>query len=552
MEKLIRFKKELQGIELPVNFTFPFYYEPHPLALFAAQELQEYLENQTDFNHNFGIKDQDPKNPIGKMFGVLVVQDKKGELGYLAAFSGKLANSNEHTLFVPPVFDILKDYDFFRKVEKEIDAITAQLITLENSEEHLRLKNRVQQVEKVTKRYLQIVKSHIKRNKTQRTSLRSNATETEQNLLNEQSKKEQYFLKFKSKQLSENVQKAKAELQNFTFELDRLRTLRAEKSSTMQQEIFDQYVFYNAKKEKKSLNAIFAPTVEQKPPAGAGECSAPKLLHFAFAHDLKPVAMAEFWWGASPQSEIRKHKQYYPACKRKCEPILGHMLNATTLDPNPMIEPLEKRIEHVEVLYKDDQILILNKPEETLSVPGNGNYDSLFSYVQRNFESQDGHYIVHRLDMSTSGILIFAFTKSAHYNLQRQFLKRKVKKRYVALLEGKLMDQRGRIELPLTLDFNDRPRQMVCHETGKVAVTEWEQIEYRAETNQTLVYFYPLTGRTHQLRVHAAHPAGLNSPILGDDLYGTAGKRLHLHAESIQFQHPKSHEIIAIQKKIDF
>jgi tRNA pseudouridine32 synthase/23S rRNA pseudouridine746 synthase len=259
--------------------------------------------------------------------------------------------------------------------------------------------------------------------------------------------------------------------------------------------------------------------------------------------------MAEFWWGASPVSEVRKHKQFYPACKGKCEPILNHMLIGLNVDDNPMlINPAENK--DLPIVYEDDSIIIVNKPAEFLSVPGKNISDSVYTRIKAKYPEATGPLIVHRLDMSTSGILILAKTLEAYHHLQKQFLKRQVKKRYVALLNGVIEEKNGTIELPLRVDLDDRPRQIVCFEHGKHAKTEFEVIEINE--NQTKVYFYPITGRTHQLRVHASHKNGLNTPIKGDDLYGTKDTRLHLHAESITFRHPKSKEIITFQVKEEF
>jgi tRNA pseudouridine32 synthase/23S rRNA pseudouridine746 synthase len=286
-----------------------------------------------------------------------------------------------------------------------------------------------------------------------------------------------------------------------------------------------------------------------KPPAGSGECAAPKLLQHAYLNKLTPICLAEFWWGQAPKSEIRLHKQFYPACKSKCEPILGHMLEGLTVDPNPMLDnPAEGK--SLSIVYDDESIVVINKPAEFLSVPGKNIYDSVYARVLELYPTATGPLIVHRLDMSTSGLLIVAKNKEAHQQLQRQFIKRNVKKRYVALLAGVIQEDEGVIDLPLRVDLDDRPRQLVCYEHGKNAVTHWKVIK-RSNT-QTLIHFYPITGRTHQLRVHAAHSLGLNAPIVGDDLYGTKADRLHLHAEWIQVNHPVTHKKIQFQVDPEF
>ncbi|MND52220.1 Ribosomal large subunit pseudouridine synthase A [compost metagenome] len=259
--------------------------------------------------------------------------------------------------------------------------------------------------------------------------------------------------------------------------------------------------------------------------------------------------MAEFWWGQSPKSEIRIHGQFYPACRGKCEPILAHMLEGVEMDENPMLtNPAEGR--DVEIVYEDEALVVVNKPAEFLSVPGKNVQDSVYERMRLKYPNATGPLIVHRLDMSTSGIMLVAKTKESHKVLQEQFIKRTIKKRYIALLDGVVESEEGFIDLPLRVDLDNRPHQLVCYEYGKPACTKWEVVERK--NNKTKIHFYPITGRTHQLRVHAAHPMGLNSPIVGDDLYGNKGERLHLHAEWIEFKHPTSKEIMTIQVEAEF
>jgi tRNA pseudouridine32 synthase/23S rRNA pseudouridine746 synthase len=272
-------------------------------------------------------------------------------------------------------------------------------------------------------------------------------------------------------------------------------------------------------------------------------------LHYAFQNQLKPIAMAEFWWGQSPKSEVRKHKQFYPACTGKCQPILAHMLEGIPLEDNPFtINHAESKV--LEIVYEDDFLAVVNKPTELLSVPGKQVTDSVYSRVKLLYPKATGPLVVHRLDMSTSGLLLIAKSTSVHKKLQSQFIKRHIKKQYIALLDGLINEERGRIELPLRPDFHNLPNQLVCFAFGKSAQTDWEVIN-RTE-HHTLIRFYPITGRTHQLRVHAAHPSGLNTPIVGDDLYGTKANRLHLHAESITFQHPMTKEEMTVTVEAAF
>lgn len=554
--KFISFHSDVSQITLPEKFTFPFYYEPHELAVIAMEQLQDYLLNQKELNHNFGLDDQQDGLVIGKMFGVLVVEDKQGNLGFLAAFSGKLADSNDHDYFVPPVFDLLDSQGFFRKEEIVINEVTIQISELEKDEGHLNAKLELNKVITAYQEELQKYKKEIKEAKAERKQIREKAdklpqTELEALLedLRKQSISEQYFLKDFTDSHKKKIATLNEKVNAFENHLNDLREKRKSMSNTLQGEIFDSYYFLNSKKERRSLQSIFENTIDHKPPAGAGECAAPKLLQFAFENELKPVCLGEFWWGASPRSEVRVHKQVYPACRGKCEPILGHMLEGVDMEENPMLQnPAENK--ELEIVFEDDYLVIVNKPAEFLSVPGKNISDSVYTRMMNKYPEASGPMIVHRLDMSTSGILLLAKDKNVHKHLQKQFIKRNVQKRYVALLDGIVKEDTGTIDLPLRVDLDDRPRQLVCYEHGKRAVTKWEVVERR--NNQTLIYFYPITGRTHQLRVHSAHSLGLNAPIIGDDLYGKRESRLHLHAQFLQFTHPITKEAIKIKVDAEF
>ncbi|MCL9770315.1 pseudouridine synthase [Flavobacterium sp. HXWNR69] len=555
MKKVIfqPFKTNISGIALPEKFTFPFYYEPHELSIIAANELQSYLESQTDFEHNFGLQENQEGLVIGKMFGVLVCQNQEGELGYLWAFSGKLAGVNHHPYFVPTIFDMLHEDGFFRKEEEVLNAINRKIEILENSDELHTKKNQLDIIKIEALTDVQNQKDKIKRLKLERDEKRNSfvnlsSFEIEQLEveLSEESKKESILLKKMTKYWNFQIENAQKEVNLLLDEINKLREERRVKSGALQQKLFAEYSFLNQFGERKSIGEIF----NNNPPAGAGECAAPKLLHFAFEHHLKPIAMAEFWWGQSPKSEIRKHKQFYPACKSKCEPILlSHMLKGLDMDTNPFQEnPAEGK--NIEIIYEDDVLAVINKPAEFLSVPGKIISDSVYQRVKELYPNATGPLIVHRLDMSTSGLMLIAKEEETYVKLQSQFIKRTIKKRYVALLDGILEANEGFIDLPLRVDLDDRPRQLVCYDHGKTAQTKWEKIEVR--DNQTLVYFYPITGRTHQLRVHASHELGLKTPIIGDDLYGTKANRLHLHAESLTFEHPITKETITIKKQAEF
>jgi tRNA pseudouridine32 synthase/23S rRNA pseudouridine746 synthase len=551
------FTTPITEIELPKKFTFPFYYEPHPLSEFAANEVQEYLKTQTDFEHNFGLDDSKKGLIIGKMFGVLVVQNQQGEIGYITAVSGKLAEVNTHKKFVPPVFDMLTKDSFFLNEEENLNAINKEIESLENNSEHQKLDAFLKAEYIVYNKDISEKKEQSKAAKRERSTRRENGKETlntsDFDALNKTLSKEsiesKYFLNNVTRYWNYRLNETKDKIAVFSTQIDTLKEERKTRSAALQQYLFDQYQFLDSEKVTKGLSQLFTATKEQNPPAGAGECAAPKLLQYAFLNDLKPIAMAEFWWGQSPNTEIRKHQQFYPACQGKCKPILTHMLNGIEMDTNPMLQNPATGKEF-EIVFEDDDILLINKPAEFLSVPGIHIQDSVYTRIKQQYPNISGPIIIHRLDMSTSGLLVVAKNKTAHKELQSQFINRTVKKRYVALLEGIVSKDEGTINLPLRVDLDDRPRQLVCYEHGKHAETNWEVIERK--DNKTRVYLYPVTGRTHQLRMHTSHKLGLNIPIVGDDLYGKKANRLHLHAELIEFSHPTTKERMKFHKEAEF
>jgi tRNA pseudouridine32 synthase/23S rRNA pseudouridine746 synthase len=552
-----RFTSPIEGIPLPEKFDYPFYYVPHPLAVLASKELQHYLETQKDWEHNFGLIEGQAGINIGKMFGVLVVKNEAGELGYICAVSGKLAGHNQHEKFVPPVFDILLEDGFYRKGEAIVSEINARIEKLENESEFIALKQEYKDALKKSEEELRLLKSNNKKQREERHVKRKELErafsgvdlEEQLKILDKQSIHESYQQKKLSKFWKEKIAELESAMAQHKEEIEALKEERKTRSAALQAEIFEQFYFFNKRLEKKSLGEIFKNTPDGKPIAGSGECAAPKLFQYAFSNKLEPIAMAEFWWGESPPSEIRVHGNYYPACRGKCEPILGHMLSGMELAENPMLKnPAEGK--ELRIFWEDDYIVVIDKPDEFLSVPGKNISDSVATRLRFLFPRATGPLVVHRLDMSTSGLLLAAKTEEVYKSLQRQFLKREVKKRYVALLDGELKMDEGIINLPLRVDLEDRPRQMVCYEYGKPALTRFEVVERK--DGKTRIHFYPITGRTHQLRMHAAHPQGLNMPIIGDDLYGKKGERLFLHAEYLEFTHPITREIIKLELKAGF
>ena len=538
------------SVKLPKQFTYPFYYQPHPLCIKAAEAVKAYLISQTDFEHNFGLDANLEGLKIGKMFGVMIVASIDGGLGYITAFSGKLAESNYLKGFVPPIYDTLRKDGFYKQGEAYTNVLSEKIESLELSSE---LKEAKTNLERTTFEYAKALEEFKLKAKAEKQERKQERVEAETKLST--SEKQTLFENLKQKSIQTNlklkylkidfertIQIAEKKLVELQAPIKALKLERKTGSASLQKQIHEQYRFLNAEGETKDLIDIFKSTDLGQPPAAAGECAAPKLFQYAFENDLKPIAMAEFWWGSSPNSEVRRHGQFYPSCRGKCEPILGHMMQGLDVEPNP-IEKAGTFNGEIEIIYEDDFLLVLNKPHEFLSVPGKTIKDSVLTRMETYLPEATGPLLVHRLDMSTSGLLLVAKNARTHKNLQKQFIKRTIKKRYVAVLNGVVETREGLIDLPLRVDLNNRPRQLVCYEHGKPAKTKYKVLETKANT--TRIHFYPISGRTHQLRVHAAHHLGLNTPIVGDDLYGTVAKRLHLHAEYLSFEHPVKKEQVS-------
>lgn len=540
---LHRFTTSISDIPLPERFTYPFCYTPHPLCVMAAEEVQNYLSKQSDWQEELSQ---------GKMFGVLIVQTEDGSIGYLTAFSGILAGKNIHPYFVPPVYDLLQPQGFFKIEEENISAINRRIHRLEENKKYIDLRSNLTQTTQSAQDALSIAKIQLKEAKDKRELLRKTGqldAKEEADLI-----RESQFQKAEYKRLERSWKDKIASLQveagNWEKQIQELKAERKVRSAALQQQLFEQFRMLNYRGEAITLCDIFEQTVHKTPPAGAGECAAPKLLQQAYLHHWKPIAMAEFWWGNSPKNEVRHHGYYYPACKGKCEPILRHMLQGLEVEANPIQQEAERGNEKLNIVYEDQWLLIINKPAGMLSVPGKERQTSIYDLARKAYPEADGPMIVHRLDMATSGLLIIAKDKKTHQHLQAQFKNRSIRKKYIALLDGVVLEDEGTIELPLCPNPLDRPRQMVDTQYGTPAITYYQVLE--RTDKYTRIAFYPHTGRTHQLRVHAAHPSGLHCPIIGDELYGKKDKRLYLHAESIEFTHPVNGQSMCITEKADF
>jgi len=548
------FQSSIDDYDLPERFTFPFHYDPHPLCILAAEELQAHIQSQTDWKHDFGMEATEADSIYGKMFGVLLVRNQDEQIGYLSAFSGKLADQNFLPKFVPPVFDTFAEGNPILLGMEKVSQLNEQIFQLENQKDYIASLEILQKEKAKADQELSDEKLKIKTAKQKRKALRQEAKEklppNEYEQLINKLGGESLQMKNEFKRISRNIKNRILEYQQTVDVFERkiipLKEKRKQQSADLQNQLFEKYQFLNPKGVSKNLHEIFHP---HTPIGGAGECAAPKLLQYAFLHQMQPLAMAEFWWGSSPKTEIRNHQNFYPACLGKCKPILTHMLDGISVDENPLLKnPAIGK--DISITFEDEHLLVINKPAEFLSVPGRHIKDSVVERIKQKYPEATGPLIVHRLDMSTSGLILIAKTQEVHKFLQKQFIRRTIKKRYVALLDGILEKEEGVIDLPLMTDWNHRPRQMVSFEKGKSAQTRFHVISHHQQ--KTRILLYPITGRTHQLRVHAAHPLGLNLPILGDDLYGKKSDRLYLHAEWIEFEHPATRKRMSVESKAKF
>ncbi len=587
------------SIPSPRQFTYPFCYEVDPLAEAASLELQRYIADADLMSTEKGC---------GKMFGVLVVEyeDESGALqrGFLAAYSGLLGGRNDWPYFVPPVFDAQQPDGHFKRTEREISAINREIAAIEHDPEYLQSVEQHEQTKKRLQAEVDAFKAKVDAAKARRDARRKSGESLSEEEQAEMIRESQ-FMKAELRRRRKAMEQADSTLttQHSTF-LKSLQRKRKQMSDELQRWLFAAYRMLNAKGEERDLIDIFREYTHAMPPAGAGDCCAPKLLQYAYLHHLRPVCMAEFWWGESPASEIRHHLHYYPACRSKCLPILTHMLKGLDVAPNPLAQ--KRHTAEPRVLYADEYIMVVDKPAGMLSVPGkaesvrsefsdsaNISVEEYFANLQlptnsqftteqftigeadnSKLKTQNSKFLkaAHRLDMDTSGLLVLARTEQAYVELQRQFASRETVKRYEAVLSGvptqnsKLKTQNSSVQpsgcleaisLPLIADINDRPRQRVDMEHGKPALTLYNIVEVRAvdantavayttkkvDKRRTLVHLYPKTGRTHQLRVHCAHPLGLACPILGDPLYGIErADRMYLHAAELTFRHPVTGE----------
>ena len=529
------FNRKFSADELPTRFTYPFCYTAHALCREAADIVSK---------HVLSFEDWLAELDNGKMFGVLIVRTTDNQIGFISAFSGNLMGVNYHPYFVPAVYDMLSEDGFFILEVRVISDINNQIEDIENDEQYAKQKRRLFELAKASESKLKERKlSNIRAKELRyKRKLMNPSVEDVRDMARESQHHKAEYKRFE-KVLDADMCDIKSEVECFESKIDELKNKRRAKSAKLQLRLFEQFKMLNANGETKTIVEIFG---ENKPPAGAGECAAPKLLQYAFANSLTPIAMAEFWWGVSPKGEIRHHGQFYPSCKAKCKPILTFMLQGLDVEQNPLAQPTNL-LDKLDIVYEDEWMLVINKPHGALSVEGKNNVDSVDKVLKNHYPSS---LVVHRLDMATSGLLLIAKNIDIYKMLQSMFANREVTKRYVAILKGVLKEDSGVVELPICPNPFDRPRQMVNYEHGKASKTKYTVVE-RGEST-TRVEFYPTTGRTHQLRVHSAYKDGLNAPIVGDELYGEASERLCLHAEYLSFTHPVTSERVEVEALADF
>ncbi len=559
----------------PTAMNDPFCYEPHPMCVEAAEAVVAHVKTLTDWHDEVSQ---------GKMFGVLICEDADGRLGFLAAYSGQIGGRADWPWFVPAVFDYLQPDGYFKQEEARITLLNHRLAELECADDYVSLKSQLARLREQADREIDDYKAMMREAKARRDAIREQASSPD---LIRESQYQKAELRRRKQRWRMTIAQAEADVLSIQGEMDRLKHERSQRSDALQRWLFDQFRMLNARGERRTLTEIFAPSL---PPAGSGECCAPRLLQYAYSHGLRPLQIAEFWQGRSPRMEIRHEGQFYTACRGKCKPILEWMLGGeggrlkvegggvgfaedegqrmkdeghqpSTFNPQPStfnlgaadtstfnLQPSTFKNPQPSTLTLDRDIIVVDKPSGLLSVPGKGEAASLESLLNERYGEI---YMVHRLDMDTSGLMVVARSRAAYHHLQRQFLERTVSKQYIALVDG-IITHGGTIRLPLRPDLDDRPRQLVDYTYGKEATTDYEPIAQRPD-GRTLLRLTPHTGRTHQLRVHCAHADGLAAPIVGDRLYGhPSAQRLCLHAASLTFVHPTTGELMRFTSDAPF
>lgn len=542
---MIHYFPEDFTFEEPCAFTDPFRYIPHPAILEAAKSIIKRIDSDPSLAAE--MKE-------GKMIGVMAARSAKGRPCYIAAFSGNIGGQSSISGFVPPIYDLLKPDGEFKRKEAEITAINIKIKDLEGCRHYTELHERLSKTEHNKQTEIEQMCSAMTVSKKRRSELRA---QSDDKSVLDQLIRESQFEKAELRRLKlawdDKISEIRSELDAISREISTLKKKRASMSENLQDWIFRQYIVHNSLGEESSIADIFY-AQGIVPPGGTGECAAPKLLEYAYLSGLQPLAMGEFWYGKSPETAVRTHGHFYPSCTSKCGPLLSYMMKGLRVDqhsPKALSSPV--------VIFEDDAIMIVEKPSGMPSVPGLDGRTSLLEWLRTSRYGSHDIIPVHRLDMDTSGVMIFAKTDVAAVHLQRQFEEHSICKTYIARVNCSVSSERnsitphGEITLPLSPDYDERPRQKVDFTHGKDATTRYQIVCINSDMTADLL-LHPHTGRTHQLRVHCAHSLGLCSPIIGDRLYGgctgdhTAG-RLCLHALSITFRHPDTREEMTFTSK---
>ena len=596
---LWKFPKEMEDAGLEDNgFTDPFRYVPDPRVLHAGRIVISRLAEWASMPEGTPEKTIERSFAEGKMLGVLICRT-----GFLAAFSGTVKGSGGVTSsvdgFVPPIIDLTDEQGYFKINEAAITRLNKELKILSSSPAYNAIKTELINAQTTRDAEIEALQDQIRLAKIQRDKIRNESTDPSKlDGLIRESQFQKAELKRCKDRWKDRIYEIENQISEFEATIRDLKARRAEQSDALQKWIFENAIVHNGAGESLSIWEIFS-CGGLTPPGGTGDCAAPKLLNYAFAHGLEPLAMGEFWYGASPDTAVRTHGHFYPSCTSKCGPLLGYMMKGLRLPVKPAMTGKDT----LRILFEDESIIVVEKPSGMPSVPGLDGRNSL----QELLTSQSNEiHAVHRLDMDTSGVMVFAKTSEAAVNLRRQFEDHTVRKTYMAKVSadtdipsGKLLaetvlppwpqgvvsDQqtalwafaasrcqqweglsqptvsqmgsskagKGAIDLPLSPDYDERPRQKVDFNQGKEAYTEYEVVRNNQNGTSDLL-LYPHTGRTHQLRVHCAHHLGLGRPIVGDLLYGGYSvfdnkasepahpARLCLHALSITFRHPLTAE----------
>ena len=596
------------------GFTNPFRYTPHPLVKRAASEVMSRLESWRQMSSESAEHKLELSFAEGKMLGVLICLDSSSRaLCYLAAFSGTVQGPDGRVTstvegFVPPIIDLTDLKGYFKTEEEKISKINREIAAMSASDKLSELKDAYNNLSTQRNSELNTLQAQMQCSKKRREEIRSKTTDP--NILNDLIKESQ-FQKAELKRLKDKwkvlLESLSLEISHFENSIASLKAKRAKMSDELQRWIFDNSIVHNALGQTNNIWNLFQ-DAGLIPPGGTGDCAGPKLLEYAFRNGLQPLAMGEFWYGKSPETAVRTHGHFYPSCTSKCGPLLCYMTKGLKVESDA-----KSALFFPVIIYEDESIIVAEKPSGMPSVPGLDGRHSLEEWLnalttlsKQDTNPQQSKKItaVHRLDMDTSGVMVFAKTRHVEINLKKQFEEHSVRKTYFARLTSATKDQRdvyssiaapgdqvvetvlplwpqregpaaqrweglflqsdsqglirGKVDLPLSADYDERPRQKVDFKQGKPAHTEYKIIKDNPDGTIDIL-LYPHTGRTHQLRVHCAHTLGLGCPIVGDLLYGAhtclpteatlantghsaerLPERLCLHALSITFRHPST------------